>query len=230
MDGITPQSKTHTWIIVLLVWAIMLLMFGIGYMVYMKTQSQNTLSEADLANACTNAVNAAVAAIATNDEAATCETPEDRETYADTLAHPLTFDFPDTWNVYTMQDGTTDTTTVSLSAETFGDCTACGGYSAPVPITVTLEKSSVPDPAIWAELEANPNADVTKTETFRGGTLVTWTDTSSEGAGIKPGTHIEWIAVKNSTVITASYYKASGGAEEDAAWNMILATIDVNAF
>lgn len=231
MDGLTPQSKTHTWIIVLLVWAILLLMFGIGYMVYQEQQQRS--ADATTGGAETRC-DGVIAALATAQEelanVATCEAFVDKETYSDTLAHPLTFDFPDTWNAYTMQDNTAGVTTISLSAETFGDCNECGGYMPPVPITVTVEKSAVSDPAIFAALEANPFVDVTKTETYRSGTLVSWNDTSTEGAGIRPGEHVAWIGVKNNRVITASYYKAGGSDADDAAWAMLLASIDVSAF
>lgn len=219
------QSKLSTWIVVLLGWVIVLLMFGIGYMVYTNKQPapETEMSATALASACADVVQQALDAQPVV-EPVTCPTKETYDGYGD-----VTFDYPIDWEVFAQSIETAKITIIRLSEDPLWLCDGCDGPGNALGITIAENTGAKVLDTVVAEkyTTANGYTNVTKTpSTFGGKTAMV---VKADFSGLGSGKVEEILYVTPTKIITAWNHNFENDAAVEEAWTMLKVSLTLPA-
>lgn len=224
---VTTPSKTHTVIIVLLMWVVALMVFGIGYMVY-QNQSDDTVDVVTTGGTETSCDEAVADALA----AKVCDAPaQEKTTYSDSFM-PLSFQYYKGWHIYTFTDGGTGSSKLYMNTKPMSDCSECSGglegiIGASSRKLAEGETGKTAYATKLAELKIDTNIVITSQSESATGGLLAWTDNNPcDGVGCAEGDHQVWYA-SSATMLYTAGFEDDGSAEKTAAWTLFLSTVTV---
>ncbi len=231
-----PQSKTHTWIIVLLFWAVALLVFIAGYVLYgNKEEPTPTLSGLALANACVGAGFVDKATVATGTD---CPAPVNGIVEGNPLVPG--FSYPEGWHVYgavsylPQGNGTFATMqSTSIDRDPIFYCGDCDGPAIDVSIKTGDKESIVKKGTAATHTEAYLRQFddeeiytdiVTSRSTLPNGIL---TKVTGNLNGLWVGSFEEWVfeGTENMSVVMAMDHDAASAIDNDG-WTIVKNSLD----
>lgn len=180
------------------------------------------------------------------------------ETYDD-LARPLTFQFPDAWNVYTKANVEfSGLTTVELGPEPLGDAREWGGYFGNDVVRIDILRFPVIDPSYLNRYSSYPTTIEEAIERFEknstveivsrteqeleNGTLVDLVLQDAEdvvcdvpGGCKNPREELIFVPDRNTSadgkiIFVVRTWKGPVNAETDAGWELIKSTLDFSEY
>ncbi len=225
-----PNSKTHTWILVLLFWVIALLVFIAAYLLYGKGDETAVLSGAELATQCTAAGFVDATTVDDDEEPAECPEPEDGEVEA-TASRPG-FTYPNGWHVFgRAQFNATDLQTiVYVTPEPVFLCADCDIIIPGVTMTTQSNVHAASYLAEFTDEDLGAYANITMTtETRSNGTLTIVEGNTTENAFGGPGILEVYIFVGETQMAIAHFSDLDSVSEDDvdpADWDLIKNSLD----
>lgn len=222
----TP-SKTHTWILVLLVWVIALLLFVAGYMIY-RDQSNEGLDVATegAQTSCSEEIADAIKAYqdGKGDEATAAPACPTTDSYA--IGIGPSFDYPITWEVFAQAIEGRSATIIRLSEEPLWLCEGCDGPGNPIDIEVYGNTTEQSLDAYVASRYSVGNGYVSTTKgttTINGASVLR---VKGQYNGMWSGPFEDIVYVTDTTIVVASMLNSEGDTSIDAAWEVVKNSLD----
>lgn len=216
----SPAPKTHTWILVLLFWAIVLLLFIAGYLVYRTQETAPVITdvqEASCEEEITDALNAA------QDDFA-CDPVVTTDTYTGAIGPH--FAYPIDWEVASAAHEDRAATNIYITEDPVWLCNGCDGPGNAIGIEVLDNTSNDSLDTFVSDryIDVNGYRDVTKGMTTVNRQSVFRAQGQYEGLG--SGAFEEMIFLTDATIVIVRKVNWENDPNVDAAWNVITSSLD----
>lgn len=221
-----PPSRTHTVIIVLLMWVVALLVFGIGYMVY-RDQSADAVDVAkdDTAMSCEERIDAALKSATTVESDVSCATTD---SYAGT--NGPSFSYPVDWEVFSQAVNGRASTVVYVNRDPVWLCDGCDGPLNDMTVQILPNTDGITLDAYVEKRYGTNNAygysGVTKGSAVINGTTVFEASGQFDGMGQGPFKEIVYVTEK--TLVTVQSINWDNRPDVDAAWTVVRNSLDLS--